>query len=157
MIARSLASLLIGVLLTGLTFGAEERTTDVEPDGDTTVSIVRSKLSVDVRIRTRRIQAGISGSDDASSLLTKDCPEGRGPCSLVEDISIVVNKVPLFVPRSAFRGLFNVRVAKLTVGPKASQLSLRGGDASEGYFATLVFDKSRVSGRRIASSLASQE
>jgi hypothetical protein len=156
MIAHCLASLLISALLTSLTFGAEVGATDVEPDGETTVSIVRSKFPVDVRIKTRRIQEVTSGSHDAS-LLTKDCFEGRGPCSLIEDISIVVNKVALFVPRSAFRGLSNVRVAKLTVGSKDFRLVLRGGDASEGYFATIAFDKTRVISRRIASSLTPHE
>lgn len=60
----------------------------------------------------------------------------------------------LFVPRSAFRGLSNVLIAKLTVGRSTFQLTLRGGDGSEGYVATVIFDKTRISRRRLASSLA---
>lgn len=153
MSARLLTVFLSGWLLAGLAFSATEESTEVLAAGETGVSYSKSKLSAAVRIRARKLQQGVSDSDDAS-LLLKDCPGDRAPCSLVEDVRIEVNETLLFVPRSTFRGLSNVRVAKLTLVGSAFHLVLRGGDGSEGYVATIIFDKSRVFGRRIASSLA---
>lgn len=152
--SRSFSVFAVGcLLLVGAALGADDIWSEVHADGETGISVATQSTAVVVDIKVRKVQRAVSETD-AVTMLAKDCLEERAPCSLVEQLRIKVDKNSLFVPRSAFRGLSNVRLAKLTSIRGGFELTLRGGDGSEGYILKIVFDKNRVTSRILASSLA---
>ncbi|WP_157597900.1 MULTISPECIES: hypothetical protein [unclassified Rhizobacter] len=150
---RSLSGLVSGLSLAGAAFAIDDRTVHVPADGQTIVGGIRAKQSVCAMVTTT-VMSGVKGSADVSALVERECATQGSSCSLVTSLEIAVNGRPLVVPRSSFRGLGNVRTAKLVPKGNSFHLVLRGGDGADGFVATIVFDRDRVLKRWLASNLA---
>lgn len=131
---------------------AAEESSDVTLDGETLLSMSTAKSTVEIRLKNRRIDGNLSPNEKL--LLAQDCPWGEPPCSLMEAIGIEVSGHALFVPRSVYRGLSNVRTVKLASHGPLFRMTLRGADASESYLVKIEFDQSRILKRQISSALA---
>lgn len=73
------------------------------------------------------------------------------PCSLTEQIRVLVNAKEVFIPRSAYADLGDISTAELTIRNGLIMLTVKGGDASESYVAELLFRHERLSERRLYS------
>jgi len=153
---RSLCGLFLGLFLANAAFAIDDRPVELPADGQTVVEGVRAKQSARAMVTTM-VMSGAKGSPDVAALVERECAAQGRPCSLVTGLEITVNGRPLAVPRSSFRGLGNVRTAKLVPKGESFHLVLRGGDGAEGFVATIVFDRDRVLKRRLASSLAPED
>lgn len=153
---RTLSGLVFGLLLASAAFAIDDRAVEVPAGGQVTVEGTRAKQSVRAMVATTVI-SGATGSLDVSALVERECAARDSPCSLVTRLEIAVNGRQLVVPRSSFRGLTNVRTAKLIPKRESYHLVLRGGDGAEGFVATIVFDRDRVIKRMLASSLAPED
>lgn len=121
--------------------------TPIAPQGETRLEAGPAQSKVRVRITTYE-----AGANEPAArrlrLLT-----GTSRVSGVQEIAIQVGSKSLFVPLSVFCDLTNLREGRLRADPKASILTLAGGDASESYVVTIEFDGERVKRRTLASSL----
>ncbi|MFO1341199.1 MAG: hypothetical protein U1F53_23745 [Burkholderiaceae bacterium] len=145
------------VLLSQAVFAATVGPVDVISGGTVTIMGGPKGPLVEASIATYALQGNTPQEGD-KAFLAKDCPWGKAPCSLVEDLALRVGKSQIYVPRSAFGGLANVRQAELTTpSPGRFRLLLRGGDASESYIAIIDFDKDRVMKRQISSALSPRD
>jgi hypothetical protein len=143
-------------MLASAAFAIDDRAVEVPAGGQVTVEGVRARQSVRAMVATTVISRA-KGSLDVSALVERECTTRDSPCSLVTGLEIAVNGRQLVVPRSSFRGLRNVRTAKLIPKRESFHLVLRGGDGAEGFVATIVFDRDRVFRRLLASSLAPED
>jgi hypothetical protein len=141
-----------GLLILGSAFATENSWLDVKSDGRTSLPFAMPGVEGIVEISVRRVDRSSSNSD-AASILRKDCVDQQAPCSVVDDLRIVAGKDALFVPRSAFRGLSNVRSGYVAPDRNGFRLVLKGGDGAEGYLASILFDRNRVTARSLASTL----
>lgn len=141
-----------GLPALGSAFGTEKAWLDVQSDGRTSIPFTGPGVKVVVEISVRRVERSSSDSD-AASILRRGCIDQQATCSLIDDLRIVAGNTALFVPRSAFRGLANVRSGYLEPDRNRFRLVLKGGDGAEGYLATILFDKNRVTTRSLASTL----
>jgi len=73
------------------------------------------------------------------------------PCSLTEEIRVLVNAKEVFIPRSAYADLGDISTAELTMRNGLMMLTITGGDASESYVAELRFRHDRLLERRLYS------
>lgn len=80
-------------------------------------------------------------------------PKFYAPKSWVENLVINVNGSNIFMPLSAFRDLFDLREAEVRLEEKTGVLLVRGGDASESYWAEIGFDTENVTRRRLGPSV----
>jgi hypothetical protein len=71
--------------------------------------------------------------------------------TVIHALEIKYGSTPLFVPRSSFVDLLNVRTVELRIRRGVATLIVRGGDASEAYDAHIDFDGTRVNRRRVFS------
>lgn len=131
------------VLTVGAALGADK--TRIVRSGETKLSARAAGRDVLVSIRThvRRVKL-YPGEDDATA------PDR----SVVEDIGIVVNGQPLFVPASVSCWLVMPLDAELRVG---SVLTITGGDASGAYIVQIEFDSERVRQKRGFSALTPEK
>ena len=104
---------------------------------------------VAIQIRTRTLAPDISKRTDRLPGLS--CTGSRSPCSVLEGMNIQVQGKNVFVPKSAFIGLSDVVNASLSVDGPRYVLRIVGGDASEAYLVSLVFDRDRVLSRTVAT------
>jgi hypothetical protein len=80
-------------------------------------------------------------------------PKFYAPKSWVENLVINVNGSNIFMPLSAFLDLFDLREAEVRLEEKTGVLLVRGGDASESYWAGIEFDTENVTRRRLGPSV----
>lgn len=135
---------------------AQQTSVGVAAQGETIVSASAGKLTVEVRIKTHEVQIG-KPSDPRSTVVQSNCTYSRYPCSLVDQLGIVVNGTPLFVPRSAFCDLADVNQAEISFGAEGAFLRLDGGDGAESFIVKIEFDKTRVKRRSVAAGEAPEE
>jgi hypothetical protein len=129
---------------------AAQAPTPVAQQGETRVVSIFGKVRVQAKIKTHEMQIG-KPSDGRPAVIQSNCTYSRYPCSIVDRIDITVNGKSLFVPRSAFCDLADVSEAQIHVDDQEFVLRLDGGDASEGYIATVEFDAQRVKRRTVSS------
>lgn len=115
--------------------------TAVSQSGDTTLVARSEGFSAKVLIRSRAAERA------------KPTQTGYVPKSYVERIRVTVNGTELFVPYSAFCGLFDMHKAEIRLEQKTGVLLLDGGDASESYWVELEFDPTRVTRKVTGSNL----
>jgi len=135
---------------------AAEASTPVAPTGVTVMTASVAKSTVQVKIRTHEVQIGNQG-DERPKVIDSNCTYSRYPCSIVDDVDIVVSGNELFVPRSVFCDLADLTGADLVVGERTSVLTLYGGGASEAYFVKVEFDGTQVKKRVLTGTLSPGE
>jgi hypothetical protein len=124
--------------------------TPVAMHGETLVAGMLGKLPVQIKISTHELQIG-KPSDERPAVIQTNCTYSRYPCTLVDRIDIIVNGSPLFVPRSVFADLADLKKASLVkLNEKKSLLRLDGGDGSDGFIVNIEFDASRVLRRTLS-------
>jgi hypothetical protein len=124
----------------------------VKSAGETFVSKVFGKHTVDVKVQTHEINIG-KPSDGIPNIRDAKCTYSRYPCSVVDRLDIYVNKKPMFVPKSIYMGLSDLTLVNLLHEKNCTILVLEGGDASESYFVKIFFDNERVFKRQLFSAL----
>lgn len=127
--------------------GLSGQPTPIAPHGETTLEAGSARSKVRVVLRTFQV-----GPDELLGRRIRTLTSTPRPI-FVQDIEIRVGSRSLFVPSSAFSDLSDPREAWLRVGPRASVLTVAGGDASESYVVTIEFDGERVRRRTLASPL----
>jgi hypothetical protein len=130
--------------------------TKVVSQGATDVAAVFGKTQVSVKITTHEVDIG-KPSDKRPQKILSSCTYSRVPCSPVDYIEISVNGNALFVARSVYADLADVRVASLRPQKNGRfVLTLGGGDASESYTVEVTFDENQVWQRTLMSNEAKQ-
>lgn len=114
----------------------------VSREGRTSVSAPNKRLLV--LIETKR-----ADHDDKLG-----CTQSRTPCSLVSNMKIILERKPIYVPRSVFCDLSDVRSADVIFEKGHNVLVLEGGDGAEGYKVRITISQS-VDQREILSGLTS--
>jgi hypothetical protein len=119
----------------------------IAPSGNTVVGAVFKKKTVDVTIRTVRIES----SNSAFPWGLKNV--GFREITIVQSLEISVDGKHIWVPRSVFGDLFNPLKASVGFEKGLFVLTINGGDASESYFIRVYFDDKKVSLMETYSSL----
>ncbi len=135
---------------------AQQTSVGVSAQGETVVSASAGKLTVQVIIKTHEVQIG-KPSDTRPAVIDSNCTYSRYPCSIVDQLGIVVNGTALFVPRSSFCDLADVNKAEIRFGEKGVFLRLDGGDGAESFIVKIEFDKTRVKRRTVAAGEAADQ
>ena len=81
------------------------------------------------------------------------CTHSRNQCSVVDDLSIIVDGHPLFVPGSVFGDLADLNSVQVEKIDRWFVLNINGGDASESYVVRVTFNGSRIVTRQLFSAL----
>lgn len=104
-------------------------------------------MDVSVILSTRSIRT--------KALLGERFVEGQYPeiVRTVTELKIFVEGQRLFVPRSTFADLVDVRKADITFVARRGVLRIQGGDASEAFEVKIEFDKSAVRRRALFDSM----
>lgn len=106
-------------------------------------------MGVSVVLSTRAVRA--------KAWLGERFIEGQYPNTVrvVNELKISVNKKHLFVPRSTFTDLVDVRKADIAFTKDGGVLRIHGGDASESFEVKIEFDKVGVRRRSLFNSAIS--
>jgi hypothetical protein len=127
---------------------AQNRDLSVAHSGKTSISALLGKTKAEAVFRTSTVQ--ISGTGEKNRRFVQ-CTYSRTPCSLTEQVRILLDGNEVFVPRSAYADLGDISTAELTMIDGKMMLTIKGGDASESYVARLLFGKEGLSERRLYS------
>jgi hypothetical protein len=128
---------------------------DVRPQGTTKLTVTLSGAVVSATFVTHQVH--IDASKEPPRRRLNNCTYSRFPCSITDDLQIFVAGREVLIPRSAFADLGDINRGRLT-RLKSGQFALHldGGDASEGYEVTIVFDQKRVLNRTITDGESQQ-
>jgi hypothetical protein len=102
-------------------------------------------FDVSIAVKTRAVKA----KDLDDRIVTSQFPEF---VRIINGLEIMVNKTSLFVPRSTYADLLDVRSAEMSLTEKSGNLLLRGGDASESFLARIEFDRRGIKRRALFNS-----
>lgn len=109
------------------------------------VQIVRSgETKLSARAAGRDVQVSIRTQVRRAKLYPEENEATAPNRSVVEDIGIVVNGKPVFVPASVSCWLIMPLEAELRLGKPVSVLTITGGDTSAAYVVQVEFDTERV-------------
>jgi hypothetical protein len=133
------------------TNGVAEQKHPVGSQGETTL-VAPGKPEVRVTITTHEVDIG-KPSDERPQEIRTSCTYSRYPCSVVDAIKITVDNKVLFIPRSVSCNLGDVGFAQIAADGREWNLTLTGGDASEGYVVRVTFDTDRVKKKTLWGSL----
>jgi hypothetical protein len=121
----------------------------VSATGNTRLSAVSAEQEkAIVTIETHTLDIG-KPSDPVPNKPETNCTYSRYPCSLVDRIDFSVDGKAVFTARSVFADISDINSASLSVVGQVFILSLKCGDASESYEATIKFDDGQVLERTI--------
>jgi hypothetical protein len=109
---------------------------------------VLGKTNAQAIFRTSTVQ--ISGTEDKTRRFAQ-CTYSRIPCSLTEQVRVLIDGSEVFIPRSAYADLGDITSAEFATSDNQVMLTIRGGDGSESYVAKLLFGKNGVAERRLYS------
>jgi hypothetical protein len=131
----------------------------VVSQGETIVASASRCIKIQVRIKTHEVQIGKS-SDARPAVIESNCTYSKYPCSIVDQLEIIVNGTALFVPRSAFCSLADLNKAEVKAGKKEWILRLDGGDGGDGaesFIAKIEFDATQVQRRTPAGGASADQ
>jgi hypothetical protein len=120
--------------------------TMIANSGATSVHAKSAKGKIEVVFHTVRIESG----SDAFPIVEWDAKA----LTLIKKLEFTVEGKRVFVPRSVFADLLDVRTASIESQKGDSVLKIAGGDGSESYFVHVYFDATKVKRRMLYSSLA---
>lgn len=88
---------------------------------------------------------------DGATVLGDRFEEAQFPNKLrvITELKISVGARMIFVPRSSFVDLVDVRIVELRSHGSERSLIIRGGDASEAYELAIYFDRTRITRRAL--------
>jgi hypothetical protein len=111
-----------------------------------------AKCVENVKINNSGVTTIKSGNNIKIEVIVKTVKEERFTYA-VKKISISVNGVNLFVPRSIYGDLYEPNEAHIGSEKHLTYLEITGGDGSESYFVRIYFDKKQVKRRIVFSSM----
>jgi hypothetical protein len=129
-----------------MTCSLAESAESIFSNGRSVISETIGGQSVRVELMTRRVNIG-SPASVRHSAAAAACTFSRFPCSVLDSLVLSLDGHKIFVPRSAFFGVSDLRSAALVQHDKNFVLIMQGADASEAYILKIVFDKSGVQSR----------
>jgi hypothetical protein len=141
-IVRQLSLLLL--MVSSLAKSAEP----ILPNGRSVIVEAMGEQVARVEFITRTVNIGTPASVRHSAAAA-NCTFSRFPCSVLDSLVLSLDGHKLFVPRSAFCGLSDLRTAALIQQDKSIVLIMQGADASEAYILKIIFDKSGVQSRSL--------
>ncbi len=120
--------------------------TKIIQSGETTLVANSKNLKVRVNIKTHTVDIGKFDPNGAfvKHADNQSCSYTRYPCSVVNNIEIIVNGKQLLFPTSIFCDLADLNEGKVFIEKKKMVLMLEGGDASTGYIIKLEFDQDHI-------------
>jgi hypothetical protein len=122
----------------------------VASTGKTSIVATSAKVRIQVVVTTHEVN--IKEEDrEKTDIPATSCTYARYPCSVLDNLSIVVNEKQIIVPRGVFLDLADINTAEVTIKRTKYLLRLEGGDASESYLAVIEFDGKRVKSKRLYS------
>lgn len=113
----------------------------------TTVSLVEGRSQVKVTFHPTLISGAAIVKGEGG------CSSSGAERAFLKSVEISVNDRALFVPRSAYADLVDLREATVRNDGKAFILTLSGGDAADSYYAQIFFDGKGVNRKKLFSSL----
>jgi hypothetical protein len=116
---------------------------------NTKVTTERYFAEEGVAVRILSVVVDISKNGNFGERLWGGGNENR--TTIVEDIFVSKHGKPLFLPLSSVSGLANVSEIRVWETKDDLTITLRGGDASASYLATLTFANARVMRRTVQS------
>jgi hypothetical protein len=137
---RTAKYLLWGLLLS---CSPAESAEAILPNGRSVISEMMDGQSVGVELITHTVDIGTPTSVRHSAAAA-NCTFSRFPCSVLDSLALSLDGYKMFVPRSAFCGVSDLRTAALVHHDKRFVLIMQGADASEAYILKIAFDKSGV-------------
>jgi hypothetical protein len=126
--------------------------TVVAPEGETKLRASVHGAEIEVRFYTRKVDIG-PPSQERPSEIRNNCTYSRIPCSLLEGLTILVNKSKIVISRSAFGDLSDVDTAVISSEHNKNVLILQCGDASESTIVKIWFDNISVLRRDVYSAM----
>jgi len=145
---KSIMSISVALLLCCQVCSAQNHGSRIAPSGETRVTATLGKIRLQAIFRTSIVQ--VTNTDENNRRFVQ-CTYSRFPCSLTDQIRVLVDAKEVFVPRSAYADLGDIVTAEWTMERGQVELVIKGGDASESYIARLVLSKGKVSERRVYS------
>jgi len=128
----------------------------VSSNGVTSVKASFGNTNISIKIKTHEIDIG-KPSDGRPDKISSNCTYSRYPCSNVDDLEISVNGAGLFVARSVYADLADLKGITLRQNHRGQfVLTLGGGDASESYSVEVTFDGKLVRQRTLISNEGQQ-
>lgn len=118
----------------------------ISPNGRSVISETVDGQSARVELLTHTVNIG-SPASMRHSATAAACTFSRFPCIVLDSLVLSLDGDKIFVPRSAFCGVSNLRTAALVHQDKSLVLVMQGADASEAYILKIIFDKSGVKRR----------
>lgn len=150
LIMKSLMLICLSLVLCAQPYAGERRASQINPNGETTVSAEFGKTKLVAIFQTSTVDIGPPPTDNKPRRFAQ-CTYTRIPCSLTGQIRVLVNGRDTFVPTSAFADLGDIVSVEFSTKEDLFILTIRGGDGSESYIARLVFNKERLLERRLYS------
>lgn len=110
--------------------------TEIAPNGETVIAASSMKSNLDVKVTIRMH-------------IEQNSKPGDRNCRCDHFIDIVVNGEKIIVPYSVFCELNDLNRGKVFIERKNMILMLDGGDASEGYYVKIEFDREHVTRKAV--------
>lgn len=117
---------------------------------DTAISIAVGHSRAKITFHPNRIESPVVKEERACS----SCGVEAG---FLKSMAISVNDRSVFVPRSAFADLVNLREATVRNDGGTFILTLSGGDGADSYYAQIFFDGEGVNRKKLFSALDSDK
>lgn len=147
------AARIAGYLYAGLIASAHAESIRVASQGNTLVDAASGQTKVQVVLKTHKMEIG-KPADPRPAVIESNCTYSKFPCSLVDGLTIHVNGNALFVPRSVFADLADLNTVDVKPAGKVWDLTISGGDGSEGFIVRITFDTEQVVRRTLASAIS---
>jgi len=129
---------------------AQEIGTKISTNGETILSKNFGKTKVVAKFLTSIIEIKpLKNENDKRHFV--QCTYSRIPCSLTENISVEIDGKLVIVPINAYSDLGDINEAHWSINKGNLMLIITGGDASESFIAKLIFNKRRLTERRLYS------
>jgi hypothetical protein len=123
--------------------GPQPRPLRVDTQTVIAATVAKHKVTVSILAKQRPTK-DVLADEEARSAFSDSV-------TIIQDLKLVIGESTLFVPRSSYADLVDVRTAQIEPRPNGAVLVLRGGDASTAFVAHIEFDRTRVRRRRVMS------
>jgi hypothetical protein len=124
---------------------AQQSNTPIKAVGLTTITRTEGRLRVQATFQTFQLDPSVRAHHFSQ------CTGSKIPCSLTEELSILVDGKKIFVPRSCYADLGDINSAAIDFANGNVLLIVSGGDASESYIAKFIFHDLALQQRELYS------
>ena len=136
-----MASIVFALVLLALPTAAQQKEFEIATNGETDVKVNLAKKPIEVNFSIAKVK-----KNDPGFTLALDYYD---EVSVVRKLTISVSGEMIWVPRSVYSDLFNVRNASIRTEKESYVLVIGGADASDLYSVRVVFTSNRVISRTV--------